>query len=123
MEQTQVTTDTLVSAIVESIQNKRGQHVVSIDLRKLNSSVCDFFIICSAESDRQASAIADGVEKDMKEHYDTRAAHKEGMNSSHWIVLDFLDVVVHIFQPKYRDFYRLEDLWADADIKEYSDSE
>lgn len=123
MEQTQVKTETLVSAIIESIQNKKGQHVVSIDLRKLNSSVCDFFIICSAETDRQAGAIADGVAKDMKEQYDTNAARKEGMNSAHWIVLDYLDVVVHIFQPEYRNFYRLEDLWADADVKEYSDSE
>lgn len=121
MEETQITTDTLVSAIIESIQNKKGKNVVSIDLRKLNNSVCDFFIICTAESDRQAGAIAESVEQDIKHNYNTYTASKQGHENAQWIVLDYLDVVVHIFQSQYRDFYRLEDLWADADIKEYSE--
>jgi len=123
MEETQVKTETLVTSIVESMQNKRGHDVVTIDLRKINSSVCDYFVICSATSDRQVKAIADSVDEDMVEQYNTKPARKQGYENAQWIILDYLDVVIHIFQQEYRDFYRLEDLWADAEIKTYNDTE
>lgn len=123
MEETQVKTETLVQSIVESIHAKRGMDVVTIDMRRLNSSVCDFFVICSGSSDRQVKAIADYVEDEMKHQYETSLAKKQGYENGQWVVLDYLDTVVHIFQQEYRDFYRLEELWADADIKEYSDQE
>ena len=98
--------------IAEKIFSKKGYDVVLIDLRKL-ASFADYFLICSADSDVQVKAIADEVEKSLKDD-GIKCWHKEGYTALKWILLDYVDVVVHVFQRESRLFYNLEKLWGDA---------
>jgi ribosome-associated protein len=114
--------ENLLNLIVESIQEKKGKEIVTIDLRKTGSSVCDYFVICHGESKTQAAAISESIAKNTKEKADTRVFHVEGVENSQWILMDYINIVVHIFQPEYRDFYKLEDLWADGVLTKYEDN-
>lgn len=105
--------------IVHGIQEKKGNDIVRLDLRNINSAVADYFIICHAESSAQMRAIADSVEKEVYKACGQDPAHKEGFEHSEWILLDYIDIVVHIFRTDKRSFYNIEDLWGDATIKEY----
>ena len=93
---------------------KKAQNVVSLDLRNIESSICDHFVICNADSTTQVAAIADNVIVKMNERLGLKVLRMQGLENNFWIILDYGDVVVHIFLTEYRDFYRLEDLWADA---------
>ena len=110
-----------VKTIAEAMLEKKGQNVVSLDLRPVESSIADYFIVCSADSTTNVSAIADNVLVKMEEKLGRKVTRMQGLENNFWIILDFSDIVVHIFLTEYRAFYRLEDLWADAKRKEYSD--
>ena len=101
---------------IEGILDKKGVDVVYIDLKKINSSICDYFVICHGTSDTHVGAIAASVEEQVKKNMGVKPAIKEGFANSEWILLDYLDVVVHIFKEDVRNFYKLEDLWADAPL-------
>ena len=100
---------------------KKGLEVVSLDLTNIENSVCKYFIICHGDSDRQVEALADSVLETVKEETGERAWHKEGFETSTWILIDYADVVVHVFQKEYRDLYKLEELWADAKLTRHND--
>jgi len=102
--------------ILNAIREKKGHQIVSIDLTEVENSICDFFIICHGESTTQVSAIAESIEKKLKEEANIRAHHVEGMQNSQWVLLDYFDILVHVFQEEYRSFYKLEELWADGKI-------
>lgn len=110
-----------VKIIADAMLEKKGQNVVSLDLKKIGTAISDYFIVCSAESTTNVLAIADNVEDRMIEMASRKVVRSQGRENSFWIILDYGDIVVHIFQNQYRDFYRLEDLWADADKTEYVD--
>lgn len=112
-------TDKLVKRIVELIYDKKGNDVKLIDLKPV-STVSDYFIICSADSDTQVKAIADNVDKTLRDE-SVKLWHKEGYNALNWVLLDYVDVVVHIFKHESRLFYNLEKLWGDAPITEIPD--
>lgn len=101
---------------------KKAQNVVSLDLRNIESSICDHFVICNADSTTQVAAIADNVLVKMEEKLGLKVFRMQGLENNFWIILDYGDVVVHIFLSEYREFYRLEDLWADAVRKLHKDS-
>ena len=105
--------------IVKSILDKKGEHVVSLDLRKIPEAVADFFIICEASSTVQVRAIADYVEEQMKKICGEIPYRVEGRSSAQWVLVDYINVVVHIFQPETRKFYKLEEMWSDADLLEH----
>lgn len=105
--------------IVHGIQEKKGNEIVRLDLRNINSAVADYFIICHAESSTHMKAIADSVEKEVYLASGQNPAHKEGFEHAEWILLDYIDIVVHIFRTDKRSFYGIEDLWGDAEIKNY----
>lgn len=105
--------------ITDLIFNKKGYDVLILDLRKL-ASFADYFIICSADSDTQVKAIADEVDKSLKDE-GIRCWHKEGLNALSWVLLDYVDVVVHIFKREAREFYNIEKLWGDAPVIEVED--
>jgi ribosome-associated protein len=94
---------------------------VSIDLRSLNDAVCDFFIVCDADSTTQVKAIADSVMKKTKEEIGEKPRHTEGLEHQEWVLLDYFNVVVHIFLKPKRKFYQLEELWSDGIIEEHYD--
>ena len=102
--------------ILEAIREKKGHEIVSIDLSEVENSICDCFIICHGESVTQVGAITDSIERKMKEEARIRAHHVEGLRNSQWVLLDFFDILVHVFQKEYRSFYRLEELWADGKV-------
>ena len=104
---------------VHGIQEKKGNNIVRLDLRDLNSSVSDYFIICSANSSTQVKAIADSVEEEIFKNTQTDPWRKEGQETAEWIILDYFDIVVHIFKTEKRDFYGIEDLWGDAQSTSY----
>jgi ribosome-associated protein len=112
----------LLNNIVEGILEKKGRDIVDIDLSKINSALCDHFIICHADSNTQVSAIADSIEKKVREELKLKIGHREGSENAMWILLDFYDIVVHVFQKEVRNYYRLEELWGDAKISKIEES-
>lgn len=109
----------LSEAIVHGIQEKKGNEIVRLDLRNIHSSVADFFIICHADSTTQVRAIADSIDKEVYKATKQDAFRKEGLQNAEWIILDYLDVVVHVFRTDKREFFGLEDLWGDAEFESY----
>ena len=109
----------LFKTIIQAIQQKKGESIVSLDLRKIPEAVSDFFIICQATSSTQVKAIADSVEEEIYKTTQTNPWRKEGLESAEWIILDYFDIVVHIFKTEKRDFYGIEDLWGDAESTSY----
>ncbi len=112
-------TDKLHSCIVDAIIEKKGQDIVSLELGKLPNAICKHFIICHAESTTQVAAIAENIEEKVIENLQEKVWQKGGYDNSIWVVLDYVDVVVHVFQTEWRNFYKLEDLWADATRTNY----
>lgn len=104
----------LKNTIVEAIKEKKGHEIVVLDLKKINQSIADYFVICHGNSNTQVDAISDFIERQARVELKEHLIHKEGAENAHWILLDYSDVVVHVFQEEYRRFYNLEDLWADA---------
>jgi len=108
--------------IIEAIREKKGHQIISIDLSQVENSICECFIICHGESNTQVSAISDSIEKKLKEESGTRPHHVEGQQNNQWVLMDFFDILVHVFQEEYRSFYRLEELWADGIMTKVVDS-
>ena len=104
---------------VHGMQEKKGHDIVRLDLRKINSSVSDYFIVCNADSATQVKAIADSVEDEIYKSTASSPWRKEGLENAEWIILDYFDVVIHIFKTEKRDFYGIEDLWGDAQTTSY----
>jgi len=111
--------DTLTNLIIDCIQDIKGQNIVKLDLREVGEAPTDFFIICEGESTTQISAIANNIHKRLKEEIGLSPSHREGLQSSKWVLVDYFDIVVHVFYPETREFYDIEDLWSDASITEY----
>ena len=109
--------DVLAKAIIKAIKQHKGKEVVSLDLREIETAICDFFIICHGTSSTHLSSIVDNVRKDVSKLLKEKPWHTEGEGNKEWILMDYFDVVVHIFNQEKRDFYKLENLWADAQIK------
>ncbi len=107
----------LINAIIEGIQRKKGINITKIDLTKINHSECNYFIICHGNSTTQVDAIAHSVEDTVEEITGDTAWHKDGYKNSIWVLLDYADIMVHVFQNDAREFYNLENLWADATIE------
>ena len=106
----------LASIVIKGMQEKKAMDIVCLDLRKLENTVSDFFVICHGNSNTQVDAIADAVEDEVRKKIGEKPWHREGFTNAEWILLDYANVVVHIFQKEIRDFYKLENLWADAVI-------
>ncbi len=121
--QEEPTAKELKDKIIEGIQNKRGRKVVSLDISKIENSISDYFIICHGTSNTHVDAIVESVIEKVKTDLKEKPFSKEGMENLTWVLLDYTDVVVHIFQEEYRNFYNLEDLWADAQIEHYEEEE
>jgi ribosome-associated protein len=104
----------IFKTIIQAIQEKKGENVISLDLRKIPEAVADFFIICEASSTTQVKAIADSIEEEVKKNCDELPYKDEGRQSLQWVLIDYVNVVVHVMLPESRRFYKLEDMWSDA---------
>lgn len=109
----------LADVIVKGMEEKKGNDITLIDLREVKGAVTDYFVICSGESDRQVQAIAKSVEEFVDKEIDEDPYHREGYENSEWILLDYVNVVAHVFIPEKREFFALEDLWGDGVITRY----
>lgn len=105
-------------AIIHAIKEKKGDNIVSLDLRKIPEAVADYFIICEAGSTTQVKAIADFVQEHVKNTVQEIPYHSEGQQAAHWVLIDYVNIVVHILQPETRKFYKLEEMWSDGEIEE-----
>ncbi len=111
---------TIVTTIIKGIQEKKGENIISIDLRKIQDAVCDYFIVCDAPSTTQVKAIADNVMRLTEEEMGEKPWHHEGTQRAEWVLLDYVDTVVHIFLTPQRKFYQLEELWSDGVSEEHN---
>jgi len=111
----------IIKAIIQAIQEKKGEKIISLDLRKIPEAVADFFIVCEAGSTTQIRAIADFIEKEVKDVCDELPYMHEGRQVLQWVVIDYINVVVHIMLPESRRFYKLEEMWNDAVLDELAD--
>lgn len=110
-----------VKVIADAMLEKKGQEVLSLDLKKIGTAISDYFIVCNADSGTNVLSIADNVEDRMIEKCKRKVIRTQGRENALWVILDYGDIVVHVFQTAYRAFYRIEDLWADADRTDYTD--
>ena len=110
--------ETLSGVIVKGMQEKKASDIVVMDLRKIKNAVADFFVICSGNSDKQLDAISDSIDAEVFKKLQENPWHTEGKNNKEWMLLDYINVVAHVFRKDRREFYALERLWGDADITE-----
>lgn len=108
----------LIDIAVEGILEKKGRNISVLNLQNIHSRVCDYYIICQADSNTQVAAIANSVEDMVKKQTGERPYHSEGFQNSEWVLIDYVNIVVHVFQSHIREFYNLESLWADAEVTE-----
>ncbi len=108
--------DQLITEIIKGIEQVKGEKVSILDLREIENTVCDYFIVCEGNSNTQVNAISGSVQKLVSKALKDKPWHVEGEGNSEWILLDYVNVVVHIFQKQIREFYDIESLWGDAKI-------
>lgn len=111
-------TDILLKSIGKGIFEKKGHNVLRIDLRKLENRIADYFVICHGTSITQVGSLCDSVEETVRKEAGEKPLHVEGLENCFWVLVDYGNVVVHIFLEEQRNFYSLESLWADAEIEE-----
>ena len=109
----------IYKAIIRAIQEKKGENIVSLDLRKIPEAVADFFVICEASNQPQIRAISDSVEEEVKKSSGELPYRHEGKQNLHWVLIDYVNIVVHIMTGETRKFYKLEEMWSDAPLEEY----
>jgi ribosome-associated protein len=122
MTKKQVSTDDLISVIIQGIEEVKGENIKLLDLRDIENTVCDYFIICSGNSNTQVKAISGSIQKTVSKQVKDKPWHIEGENNAEWILMDYVNVAVHVFQKQIRDFYDIESLWGDAKITEITPS-
>lgn len=111
-----VNSDLLITEIIKGIEDVKGENISIIDLREIENTVCDYFILCDGTSNTQVSAIAASVEKNVSKSLKDKPWHVEGEANAEWILLDYVNLAVHVFQRHVRQFYNLEELWGDGKI-------
>ena len=111
----------VLKVITDAMLEKKGQQVVSLDLSSIGTAISDYFVVCNADSTTAVAAIADNIIVRMEEKCGRKVLRMQGLENDFWIILDYGDIVVHVFLTQYREYYRLEDLWADAERVEYTD--
>jgi len=109
----------ILKQVVIAMQDKKAKNIISLDLRKITDSVSQYFVICQAPSITQVDAIYKNVTEEVLKNCDLKPFHREGYGNSEWILIDYFDVVVHIFRDDIRAYYKIEELWADAVLKKY----
>jgi ribosome-associated protein len=110
----------IIKTIINAIQQKKGENIISLDLRKIPEAVADFFIICEAGNQPQIRAISDNIEDQVKKETGENPYRHEGYQALQWVLIDYVNVVVHVMLPENRKFYKLEEMWSDADGKEHN---
>ena len=114
--------DQLIATILEGIEDVKGQHINILDLRDIENTVCDYFIVCEGTSNTQVNAIVNSVQKKVSKTLRDKPWHIEGSENAEWVLMDYVNVVVHVFQKHIREYYDIESLWGDAKMTEIKTS-
>lgn len=112
----------LVDVAVKGLQDKKGENIISIDLREMENAVCDFFVVCTGTSSTHVNALAKAVEEEIRKTTKEKPWHREGFGNAEWVLLDYVSVVIHLFQEETREFYNIEGLWADAKFEQFEEA-
>jgi len=104
----------LIDEIILGIENVKGEDIHQLDLRELDNTPCDFFIVCSGNSNTQVTAIVNSIQKNVSKKLSEKPFHTEGLDNAEWVLIDYVNVVVHVFQNSIREYYNIEELWGDA---------
>jgi ribosome-associated protein len=116
MTKTKVSTDQLITGIIKGIEEVKGNDITILDLREIDNTVCDYFILCNGTSNTQVNAIVGSVQKMVSKELKDKPWHVEGAENAEWVLMDYVNVVVHVFQKHIREFYDIEGLWGDAKV-------
>lgn len=109
----------LLETIISAAEEKKSKNLISLDLSGFDGAIASAFVICNADSTTQVEAITNGIEEAVEKKLGEKPRRIEGLNNALWVVMDYVDVMVHVFQTEIRDFYKLEQMWADAPVKRY----
>ena len=110
--------DALITQVIEGIENIKGENIKLLDLRTLDNRPCDYFIICNGNSNTQVTAIVSSIQKNVSKNLHEKPFHTEGTENAEWVLIDYVNVVVHVFQQKIREHFNIEGLWGDAKMTE-----
>jgi ribosome-associated protein len=116
MTKNEISTDILLANIIKGIEEVKGNDIEILDLRSINTAVCDYFVICSGSSNTQVNAIVNSVQKIVSKEIKDKPWHVEGTDNAEWVLMDYVSIVVHVFQKEIREYYNIEGLWGDAKI-------
>lgn len=108
--------DLLITEVIKGIEDVKGENITILDLREIENTVCDYFIICDGNSNTQVNAISGAIQKKVSKALKDKPWHVEGEKNAEWVLIDYVNIVVHVFQKETRDFYNIEGLWGDAKI-------
>lgn len=122
MAKKNISTDELIATIIKGIEEIKGEDIQLLDLREIDNTVCEYFIVCSGNSNTQVKAISSSVQKIVGKEAQEKAWHVEGEMNAEWVLIDYVNVVVHVFQKHIREFYDIEGLWGDAKVTTISSS-
>ncbi|MEM9141981.1 MAG: ribosome silencing factor [Bacteroidota bacterium] len=122
MQKRKASADELIALILQGIDEVKGQEVSLLDLREIENTVCDYFIICNGTSNTHVSALTGSIQKTVSKAIQDKPWHVEGEDNAEWVLMDYVNVVVHIFQKHIREFYDIEGLWGDAKVTEIENS-
>lgn len=116
MQKKKASTDELITQIIEGVEEVKGQEVHLLDLRAIENTVCDYFIICNGTSNTHVNAIVNSIQKIVSKSLKDKPWHVEGSENGEWVLMDYVNVVVHVFQKHIREYYDIENLWGDAKV-------
>ncbi len=116
MTKNSASTDVLLTSIIKGIEEVKGNDIDILDLREIDTAVCDYFVICNGSSNTQVNAIVNSVQKLVSKELKDKPWHVEGSENAEWILMDYVSIVVHVFQKQIREYYNIEGLWGDAKI-------
>ena len=122
MQESKTSKDELIALIIQGIDEVKGHNINLLDLREIENTVCDYFVICDGTSNTQVSAIVGSIQKTVSKAIQDKPWHVEGEDNAEWVLMDYVNVVVHVFQKHTREFYDIEGLWGDAKFTEIKSS-
>lgn len=122
MQKTKASVDELIALILHGIEDVKGVEINLLDLREIENTVCDYFIICNGTSNTHVNAIVSSIQKTVSKAIHDKPWHVEGSENAEWVLMDYVNVVVHVFQKQVREFYDIEGLWGDAKVTQVESS-
>jgi len=116
MNESKKNNEALLALIIEGIENVKGENITILDLRAIENTACDYFVICDGNSNTQVNAISGSIQRTVSKELKDKPWHVEGTDQANWVLMDYINIVVHVFQKETREYYNIEDLWGDAKI-------